>query len=203
MTATENGGRIDALKAPAPPHQDRTLTELSDAVAEQWKRIDALTREVLRMRDEVKGLNQRNSPTSRRRTIEPRRLIARRQMTLGNRATIFSPKIYFPAPSWTGSFHRFTQGLLMSDAASPVLADTPIAALRRQIYGKGNVVRADLEQALEVQAETRRSMRNSRSMRNVDSELTWPDLVAHQMSASSGFVPSSPSGFRRPFFLPR
>jgi len=61
MTTTDGGDRIDALEAHS-AHQDRTITELSDAVAEQWKRIDALTREILRLRDEVQGMSQRSAP---------------------------------------------------------------------------------------------------------------------------------------------
>jgi SlyX protein len=61
MTAADQAARIDALEAHS-AHQDRALTELSDAVAEQWKRIDALTREVLRLRDDVQGLSQRSAP---------------------------------------------------------------------------------------------------------------------------------------------
>jgi SlyX protein len=57
MRSTDDSDRIDALEAHS-AHQDRVLTELSDAVAEQWKRIDALTREVLRLRDEVQGLSR-------------------------------------------------------------------------------------------------------------------------------------------------
>jgi len=35
---------------------------LSDAVAAQWTRIDALTREVLRLREEIRGLSQNAAP---------------------------------------------------------------------------------------------------------------------------------------------
>ena len=49
--------RIQALEA-ACAHQDRMIAELSDVVAAQWKRIDALTREVLRLRDEAQALSQ-------------------------------------------------------------------------------------------------------------------------------------------------
>jgi uncharacterized coiled-coil protein SlyX len=53
--------RIEALEA-ACAHQDRTIADLSDAVAEQWRRIDALTREVTRLREEVQALSQQNAP---------------------------------------------------------------------------------------------------------------------------------------------
>lgn len=61
MTTNPEAARLEALEALC-AHQDRALTELSDAVAEQWRRIDVLTREVLRLRDEVQGLNQRSAP---------------------------------------------------------------------------------------------------------------------------------------------
>ena len=53
--------RIEALEA-ACAHQDRVIAELSDAVAAQWARIDALTREVLRLRDEVQAQGERGAP---------------------------------------------------------------------------------------------------------------------------------------------
>lgn len=61
MTAIDRDARIDALEAHS-AHQNRALTELSDAVAEQWKRIDALTREVLRLRDEAPRLSEGAAP---------------------------------------------------------------------------------------------------------------------------------------------
>lgn len=58
---TDNA-RIEALEA-ACAHQDLMLSELSATVAEQWKRIDGLTREVLRLRDDVQNLApQRTAP---------------------------------------------------------------------------------------------------------------------------------------------
>lgn len=53
--------RIVALEA-ACAHQDRVIAELSDAVAAQWTRIDALTREVLRLRDQVQTQGERGAP---------------------------------------------------------------------------------------------------------------------------------------------
>jgi SlyX protein len=61
MTAPQPIARIDALEAHS-AHQDRALAELSDAVAAQWTRIDALTREVLRLREELRGMSQINAP---------------------------------------------------------------------------------------------------------------------------------------------
>jgi len=49
--------RLEALEA-ANAHHERTIAELSDAIAAQWSRIDALTREVLRLREELQGLSQ-------------------------------------------------------------------------------------------------------------------------------------------------
>ncbi|MCW2315910.1 SlyX protein [Rhodoblastus acidophilus] len=53
--------RVDELEA-LYAHQERTVQELSDLVAGQWARIDALTREVLRLREDVQGLSQRTAP---------------------------------------------------------------------------------------------------------------------------------------------
>jgi len=61
MTAALQTVRIDALEAHS-AHQDRALAELSDAVAAQWTRIDALSREVLRLREELQGMSQTNAP---------------------------------------------------------------------------------------------------------------------------------------------
>jgi SlyX protein len=55
MTDRDDSARIDALEAHC-AHQDRTITDLSDALAAQWKQIDALTREVLRLRDEMQAM---------------------------------------------------------------------------------------------------------------------------------------------------
>ena len=57
----ELAARVEALEA-ASAHQDRALAELSDAVAAQWSRIDLLTREVVRLREEMQGLGQPNAP---------------------------------------------------------------------------------------------------------------------------------------------
>jgi SlyX protein len=57
----ELASRVEALEA-ASAHQDRAIAELSDAVAAQWSRIDLLTREVLRLREEMLGLSQAIAP---------------------------------------------------------------------------------------------------------------------------------------------
>lgn len=53
----DEASRLEALEATS-AHHERAVQELSDLVASQWTRIDALTREVLRLRDEVQGLSQ-------------------------------------------------------------------------------------------------------------------------------------------------
>ncbi len=57
----ELAARVEALEA-ASAHQDRALAELSDAVTAQWSRIDLLTREVLRLREEMQGLGHAVAP---------------------------------------------------------------------------------------------------------------------------------------------
>jgi SlyX protein len=53
--------RVEALESLL-AHQERALQELSDLVASQWTRIDALTREVLRLRDDVQTFGARAAP---------------------------------------------------------------------------------------------------------------------------------------------
>jgi len=53
--------RLEALES-LYAHQERVLQELSDLVASQWARIDGLTREVLRLRDEMQTLSERAAP---------------------------------------------------------------------------------------------------------------------------------------------
>jgi SlyX protein len=57
----QTAARVEALEA-ASAHHERALAELSDAVAAQWSRIDALTREVLRLREEMQALSQAVAP---------------------------------------------------------------------------------------------------------------------------------------------
>ena len=47
-----SGPRLDTLEARI-AHQDRTIEDLNQAVLDQWKRIDALTRQVARLLDQV------------------------------------------------------------------------------------------------------------------------------------------------------
>ncbi|MBB4196929.1 hypothetical protein CCR94_09830 [Rhodoblastus sphagnicola] len=53
--------RIEALESLC-AHQERAIQELSDLVASQWARIDLLTREVLRLREDIQGLSQTTAP---------------------------------------------------------------------------------------------------------------------------------------------
>lgn len=53
--------RLEALEA-ASAHQDRIIAELSDLVAEQWRRIDLQTREILRLREQMDGMAQSSTP---------------------------------------------------------------------------------------------------------------------------------------------
>jgi uncharacterized coiled-coil protein SlyX len=53
--------RLEALEATS-AHHERAMQELSDLVASQWTRIDALTGEVLRLRDEIRSLTQVTAP---------------------------------------------------------------------------------------------------------------------------------------------
>ena len=62
MSADEKlAARLEKLES-LYAHQDVVVTELSDALAQQWKRIDVLTRELLRLRDEVQTATQRAAP---------------------------------------------------------------------------------------------------------------------------------------------
>jgi SlyX protein len=60
-TVAPREARIEALESLC-AHQERVVQDLSDLVASQWTRIDALTRELLRLREEVRGLSQRTAP---------------------------------------------------------------------------------------------------------------------------------------------
>jgi uncharacterized coiled-coil protein SlyX len=53
--------RIEALESCC-AHQERVIAELSDAVAALWSRVDALTREAVRLREDVQGLSQHVTP---------------------------------------------------------------------------------------------------------------------------------------------
>lgn len=44
--------RVDALEM-SKAHQDRTIEDLSDALAAQWKQIEALNRQIARLTEQV------------------------------------------------------------------------------------------------------------------------------------------------------
>jgi len=54
--------RLDALEIRI-AHQDRTIAELNEAVTAQWRKIDALERELRMLREEVRNsFPARNEP---------------------------------------------------------------------------------------------------------------------------------------------
>ncbi|TAL78014.1 MAG: SlyX family protein [Beijerinckiaceae bacterium] len=52
---SDQSSRIDALEVRV-THQDQTITELNDVITAQWRKIDALERQVARMRDEYQNM---------------------------------------------------------------------------------------------------------------------------------------------------
>ena len=55
------GARIDALEARI-AHQDRTIEDLNQAVLDQWKQIDALTRQVARLLGRIQEVEDGAGP---------------------------------------------------------------------------------------------------------------------------------------------
>jgi SlyX protein len=55
------GARVDALEARI-AHQDRTIEDLNQAVLDQWKQIDALTRQVARLLGRVQEVEDGAAP---------------------------------------------------------------------------------------------------------------------------------------------
>jgi SlyX protein len=50
--------RIDALEARV-AHQDRTIEDLNETITRQWKEIDSLTRQVVRLGDQLQEVRER------------------------------------------------------------------------------------------------------------------------------------------------
>ncbi len=64
MTAahSHDAARLDALEIRI-SHQDETIAELNEMVTAQWTTLDALTRQVKRLREEIQNMApQRDGP---------------------------------------------------------------------------------------------------------------------------------------------
>lgn len=57
-----DSSRLDALELQV-AHQEKTIAELNDAITAQWRKIDALERQIARSLEEVQSaLSQRDAP---------------------------------------------------------------------------------------------------------------------------------------------
>lgn len=61
MSEADTRARIEALEIRV-VHQDRTIEELNGVVTEQWKRIEALTKQIDRMADRLQRVED-NAPS--------------------------------------------------------------------------------------------------------------------------------------------
>ena len=52
---SDQSSRVDALEVRV-AHQDQTIAELNDVITAQWRKIDALERQVARMQDEYQNM---------------------------------------------------------------------------------------------------------------------------------------------------
>ncbi len=52
---SELSERLDGLEIRI-AHQDRTIAELNDVITEQWNKIAALDRQVMRLREEMQNM---------------------------------------------------------------------------------------------------------------------------------------------------
>jgi SlyX protein len=59
------GKRIDELEIRL-SHQQKAIAELNDVISEQWKKIAALERQVLRFGEELQDLEPINTPTNQK-----------------------------------------------------------------------------------------------------------------------------------------
>jgi SlyX protein len=60
--ATSTNARIDAMEMRI-AHQERIIEELNNAVTEQWKQIESLTKQIGRVTDRVQSMEE-NAPSS-------------------------------------------------------------------------------------------------------------------------------------------
>ncbi len=59
---TGSSPRLDALEMRI-AYQDHTIAELNEVIAAQWRKLDAMTREIAGLRDEIHGTaTQRGAP---------------------------------------------------------------------------------------------------------------------------------------------
>ncbi len=53
--SSDSSSRLDALEMLV-THQDRTIADLNDVIASQWRRIEALERQVAQLRHEFQSM---------------------------------------------------------------------------------------------------------------------------------------------------
>ena len=63
MTSIEQ--RIDELEIRA-AHQDKVIADLNDVITSQWKKIDALERQLRRLNEEVQALEASDAPPNQK-----------------------------------------------------------------------------------------------------------------------------------------
>jgi SlyX protein len=60
---TTNEMRIDELEMRV-AHQDKTIAELNDVITEQWKKMEALERQLRRFGEELDAIEQSEGPAA-------------------------------------------------------------------------------------------------------------------------------------------
>lgn len=55
--------RIDELEMRV-AHQDNTIAELNEVITEQWKKLDALERQLRRLGEELEAMEQAEGPSA-------------------------------------------------------------------------------------------------------------------------------------------